>query len=69
MVGEEVGVPPEKFRLWAMVGRQNKTVRPDVPIAEGLADCRKRSRFLIVRASLSLIFFNGSNGGHRQEVQ
>ncbi|KAJ3051463.1 hypothetical protein HK097_007526 [Rhizophlyctis rosea] len=37
-VGEVLGIAPEKFRLWTMVGRQNKTVRPDVPIYDSLLD-------------------------------
>ena len=31
----ERNTPPEHFRFWVMVNRQNKTVRPDQPITEG----------------------------------
>lgn len=34
MVAEEMKLPPENIRLWAMVNRQNKTTRPDQPILE-----------------------------------
>ncbi|KAJ3210298.1 hypothetical protein HDU67_005417 [Dinochytrium kinnereticum] len=34
MLGEKLGVPNERIRLWTMVGRQNKTIRPDSPIAD-----------------------------------
>lgn len=27
-------LPPGEFRLWVLVNRQNKTIRPDVPIPE-----------------------------------
>ncbi|TPX31523.1 hypothetical protein SmJEL517_g05139 [Synchytrium microbalum] len=30
----QMNLAPEQVRLWTMVGRQNKTVRPDAPIAE-----------------------------------
>lgn len=33
-VGEDIGVDPRKIRFWCMVNRQNKTVRPDTPIAD-----------------------------------
>ena len=29
-----MGLPSEKIRLWNMVGRQNKTIRPDAPIPD-----------------------------------
>lgn len=32
-VAEELGLEPDMLRPWAMVNRQNGTVRPDVPIA------------------------------------
>ncbi|KAJ3037767.1 hypothetical protein HDV00_001353 [Rhizophlyctis rosea] len=38
MVGQEVGIPPARFRLWTMVGRQNKTIRPDTPISDAALD-------------------------------
>ena len=33
-LAETMQLPPEQLRLWVMVNRQNKTVRPDTPIAE-----------------------------------
>ncbi|KAL1922777.1 uncharacterized protein VTP21DRAFT_9153 [Calcarisporiella thermophila] len=33
-VAAEFGLPVERFRLWVMVNRQNKTIRPDTPIPE-----------------------------------
>ncbi|KAJ3300789.1 hypothetical protein HK104_003759 [Borealophlyctis nickersoniae] len=33
-IGKHFDIPPERLRLWTMVGRQNKTVRPDAPIPE-----------------------------------
>ncbi|KAJ3040926.1 hypothetical protein HDV00_010137 [Rhizophlyctis rosea] len=38
MVGEEVGIPPARFRLWTMGGRRNKTIRPDTPIPDAALD-------------------------------
>ncbi len=35
-LAEEKKVPPEHVRLWVMVNRQNKTVRPDQPLLEPL---------------------------------
>lgn len=34
-LASERNVPPEQFRFWVMVNRQNKTVRPDQPLMEG----------------------------------
>ncbi|KAL1956846.1 hypothetical protein VTO42DRAFT_6796 [Malbranchea cinnamomea] len=33
-IAEEKGLAPEQIRLWAMVNRQNKTIRPDQPIRD-----------------------------------
>jgi len=33
-IGEDTGSDPKKIRLWCMVNRQNKTVRPDMPITD-----------------------------------
>lgn len=33
-LAESQQIPPEKLRLWAMVNRQNKTIRPDQPLLE-----------------------------------
>lgn len=33
-VAEDTGTDPKRLRLWCMVNRQNKTVRPDLPIIE-----------------------------------
>ncbi len=33
-IGEDTGVDHRRLRLWAMVNRQNKTIRPDVPITD-----------------------------------
>ncbi|EWC45003.1 hypothetical protein DRE_06283 [Drechslerella stenobrocha 248] len=33
LVASDIGQPPEKVRLWVMVNRQNKTVRPDHPLS------------------------------------
>jgi ubiquitin carboxyl-terminal hydrolase 7 len=33
-LGEDTNVDPKRIRLWAMVNRQNKTIRPDQPIVD-----------------------------------
>lgn len=33
-LAETEGLPPERVRLWVMVNRQNKTVRPDQPLID-----------------------------------
>jgi ubiquitin carboxyl-terminal hydrolase 7 len=33
-VGADTNVDPKKIRFWAMVNRQNKTIRPDAPITD-----------------------------------
>lgn len=33
-VAEDIGQDPRKIRLWLMVNRQNKTIRPDQPIMD-----------------------------------
>jgi ubiquitin carboxyl-terminal hydrolase 7 len=33
-IAEDTGNDPKRIRIWCMVNRQNKTVRPDVPITE-----------------------------------
>lgn len=33
-IAADLGVDPRRVRLWAMVNRQNKTVRPDHPIVD-----------------------------------
>ncbi|KAI8808839.1 hypothetical protein BJ742DRAFT_806590 [Cladochytrium replicatum] len=33
-VSEKFNIPLDQFRLWNMVGRQNKTVRPDLPLPD-----------------------------------
>jgi len=33
-IGQDMGENPKKLRLWVMVNRQNKTVRPDVPVLD-----------------------------------
>lgn len=33
-VAEDIGQDPRKVRLWLMVNRQNKTIRPDQPIMD-----------------------------------
>jgi ubiquitin carboxyl-terminal hydrolase 7 len=33
-VAQSVDLPADRIRLWVLVGRQNKTVRPDVPIPD-----------------------------------
>jgi ubiquitin carboxyl-terminal hydrolase 7 len=33
-VGQDTGCDPSRIRLWCMVNRQNKTVRPDTPILD-----------------------------------
>jgi len=33
-VATDLGEPEDRVRLWSMVNRQNKTVRPDQPIAD-----------------------------------
>lgn len=34
-LAEGLNLPSEKVRLWAMVNRQNKTIRPDQPLTDG----------------------------------
>lgn len=33
-VAKEYGYAPEDIRLWVLVNRQNKTVRPDAPVSD-----------------------------------
>ncbi|CAG8620867.1 1600_t:CDS:10 [Paraglomus brasilianum] len=33
-LAEQRDIPPERMRLWVLVNRQNKTVRPDTPVPE-----------------------------------
>lgn len=33
-VAQSMELPTDRIRLWVLVGRQNKTVRPDVPIPD-----------------------------------
>ena len=33
-IADETGSDPKRIRVWAMVNRQNKTIRPDVPIPD-----------------------------------
>jgi ubiquitin carboxyl-terminal hydrolase 7 len=33
-ISRSFNIPPEQVRFWVLVNRQNKTVRPDAPIAE-----------------------------------
>ncbi|KAL2062656.1 hypothetical protein VTL71DRAFT_5728 [Oculimacula yallundae] len=33
-IGGDTGVDPRRIRFWGMVNRQNKTVRPDVPLSD-----------------------------------
>lgn len=33
-VGKDIGQDPKRLRFWCMVNRQNKTIRPDVPITD-----------------------------------
>jgi len=33
-VAQSMDLPADRIRLWVLVGRQNKTVRPDVPIPD-----------------------------------
>jgi ubiquitin carboxyl-terminal hydrolase 7 len=37
-------IDPNSFRLWVLVNRQNKTIRPDVPISEDNANQSKSAR-------------------------
>lgn len=43
IVAEDLQEPPEKVRLWVMVNRQNKTVRPDNPLTN-----LEMSKFLLL---------------------
>ncbi|KAF0434881.1 cysteine proteinase [Gigaspora margarita] len=36
MVAQKFGFPVEQIRLWVLVNRQNRTIRPDVPIVDHL---------------------------------
>lgn len=33
-IAKEYGYAPEDVRLWVLVNRQNKTVRPDAPVSD-----------------------------------
>ena len=35
-IAKDTGSDPKMLRLWGMVNRQNKTARPDIPIAESI---------------------------------
>lgn len=45
-VSRAYNIPAAQFKLWNMVGRQNKTVRPDAPIALDTEKSMCVSRFL-----------------------
>ena len=34
IIAEDTGTDPKRMRVWCMVNRQNKTVRPDAPISD-----------------------------------
>ncbi|KAJ3117728.1 hypothetical protein HDU96_005858 [Phlyctochytrium bullatum] len=34
LLSEKLNAPPERIKLWTMVGRQNRTVRPDSPLPD-----------------------------------
>ncbi|CAG8779078.1 16709_t:CDS:10, partial [Racocetra persica] len=38
MVAQKIGIPSEQTRLWVLVNRPNKTVRPDAPIPDHFLD-------------------------------
>ncbi|KAJ3218779.1 hypothetical protein HDU67_004027 [Dinochytrium kinnereticum] len=38
ILAEKLGAPYERIRFWNMVGRQNKTVRPDSPVPDSECD-------------------------------
>jgi len=40
-LAEQRDIPPERMRLWVLVNRQNKTVRPDAPIPETYNNLRE----------------------------
>ncbi|ORX89747.1 ubiquitin carboxyl-terminal hydrolase 5 [Basidiobolus meristosporus CBS 931.73] len=40
MLVKQHNVQPEQMRLWAMVSRQNKTIRPDTPISDSDAETK-----------------------------
>jgi ubiquitin carboxyl-terminal hydrolase 7 len=33
-IADDIGVPAKQVRLWVMVNRQNKTIRPDTPVMD-----------------------------------
>lgn len=37
----DFNIPSEQIRLWILVNRQNKTIRPDTPIPESCFDISK----------------------------
>ena len=43
-------IDPNSFRLWVLVNRQNKTIRPDVPISE---DNANQSKYTLLLANVT----------------
>ena len=46
LVSKQFNIAMELFRLWVLVPRQNKTIRPDVPIIEDAATLGKTMEVL-----------------------
>jgi Ubiquitin carboxyl-terminal hydrolase len=44
-IAHHFNLPEDTFRLWVLVNRQNKTVRPDTPIPENESTLSKGSGF------------------------
>ncbi|KAG0165848.1 hypothetical protein DFQ28_005241 [Apophysomyces sp. BC1034] len=38
-LSESLSIPEPNFRLWFLVNRQNRTIRPDTPVPEGEENC------------------------------
>ncbi|KAJ3194436.1 hypothetical protein HK101_002705 [Irineochytrium annulatum] len=58
MLSEKWSVPAERIRLWSMVGRQNKTVRPDAPMTDAeLEKTMENIRDRFVKTAIDLRFY------------
>jgi ubiquitin carboxyl-terminal hydrolase 7 len=64
-VSQEYRIPEEGFKLWNMVGRQNRTIRPDVPLIE----LEKSMWCLLIEEALEQVRDNIPKGGNQQDLK
>ncbi|OZJ04728.1 hypothetical protein BZG36_01825 [Bifiguratus adelaidae] len=56
-VYQQFNIPPEQMRMWVMVNRQNKTIRPDQPISPTFLDRTMEELRLKLQANQSTLRF------------